>query len=81
MPNLAINQHQHKQENDKMKIKVITAATTSDLEKDVNKFISLKDINVMKMDFSTAVTGMHLAYSVMLTYESHGIVSENEEAL
>jgi hypothetical protein len=64
-----------------MKIKIITAATPSDLEKDVNKFISLKDVNIIKMDFSTAVTGMHIAYTVMLTYESHGIVSENEEAL
>ncbi|MCL2697917.1 MAG: hypothetical protein FWE74_07535 [Oscillospiraceae bacterium] len=68
--------------NENMKIKVFTAATTHDLEKDVNRFIAQRDIDVVKMDFSTAVTAsVHMAYSVMVTYEAHGLVIENEEAL
>ncbi|MCL2019991.1 MAG: hypothetical protein FWG70_09570 [Oscillospiraceae bacterium] len=62
-----------------MKIKIFTAATAGDLEADVNKFISQKEVNIIKMDFSTAVTGnVHMAYSVMLSYEMHGFIEESE---
>ena len=62
-----------------MKIKIFTAATAGDLEMDVNKFIALKEVDVVKMDFSTAVTGnMHLAFSVMISYELHGMIEEAE---
>jgi hypothetical protein len=65
-----------------MRIKVFTAATTSDLEMDVNKFISKRDIDVINLDYTTVVTGhSHMAYTVMITYNMHGLVEENEEAL
>jgi hypothetical protein len=65
-----------------MKIKIFTAATTHDLEKDVNRFIAQRDVDMIKMDFATCVTSsVHMAYSVMITYEAHGLVIENEEAL
>jgi hypothetical protein len=65
-----------------MKIRIFTAATTGDLEKDVNRFIAQRDIDIIKLDFSTCVTSsVHMAYSVMISYEAHGLVIENEEAL
>jgi hypothetical protein len=65
-----------------MKIRIFTATTTSDLEKDVNRFVAQREIDIIRMDFSTAVTAnVHMAYSVMITYEAHGLVIENEEAL
>jgi hypothetical protein len=65
-----------------MKIKIFTAATTHDLEKDVNRFIAQREIDIVKMDFTTTVTSsVHLAFTVMVTYEAHGLVIENEEAL
>jgi len=62
-----------------MKIKIITATVASELEQTVNKFIAQKDIDVLKMDFSTAVTGnVHLAFTVMVSYEVHGMIEEAE---
>ncbi|MDR2531591.1 MAG: hypothetical protein LBC82_01975 [Oscillospiraceae bacterium] len=60
-----------------MKVKIFKATVTSDLEADVNKFIAKKDVNIIKMDFSTSTKD----YAVMVTYETHGFVIENEEAL
>jgi len=62
-----------------MKIKIITATVASELEQSVNKFIAQKDIDVVKMDFSTAVTGnVHVAFTVMVSYEVHGMIEEAE---
>ncbi|MCL2636921.1 MAG: hypothetical protein FWD48_00985 [Oscillospiraceae bacterium] len=65
-----------------MKIRIFTSAAAAELEKDVNRFIAQRDIDIVQMQFSTAVTSsVHMAYSVMVTYEAHGLVIENEEAL
>jgi hypothetical protein len=60
-----------------MKIRIFTAANAADLEADVNKFISKRDLDVIKMDFTSTTKD----YAVMVSYETHGFVMENEEAL